>query len=207
MNLIKKHVKPKEIKHCYSLSPPHKHTHTYKHTHSHTHTYLWVYIYICVCVCVCVYIYIGCLLGFECNNVLTFVIPFYSPHFFSFFGILHRQMTLQACQIAANFTIDWTLSIALAHINAMMRSRRLDMFAHMAFNIIKWETEFSTYFTVDAAVLWTRFCYCYSISTVAIGHLEWVIIPQNILAKSPGIAKYTDFVSSQAWYPLPQWVS
>ena len=72
-----------------------------------------------------------------------------------FLGCMDPQMTFQACQIVANFTTDRALSIALADMNVMMQSSRLDMFAQMAFKTRKWETEFSTYFTVDMVTLWT----------------------------------------------------
>ena len=63
---------------------------------------------------------------------LSFVIPF--PFFFLFVGCMHPQMTFQPCQITSNFTADSALSIALASMNVMRRSSRLDMFAHMAFD-------------------------------------------------------------------------
>ena len=46
-------------------------------------------------------------------------------------------MTFQACQIVANFTTDWELSLDLAHMNATMRSRKLEMLVHMDFTTSK----------------------------------------------------------------------
>ena len=66
---------------------------------------------------------------------------------------MHTLITFQACQIAANFTTDWALSITLVHTNVTMRNNWLDMFGQMAFKTSKWE--FFTYFTVDMLILWT----------------------------------------------------
>ena len=80
---------------------------------------------------------------------LRFLFP---PRLF-FLGWLHPQMTFQACQITANFTTHWALSVTLYYMNILMRDSRLDMIAHMTFKTSKWETEFSTYFTVDVVTL------------------------------------------------------
>ena len=131
------------------------HTHTHIHTRYHPsytitflrHTYIYIYIYI--------YIHTYRLssrfwmwppIEF-CNSFL------YPPLFFS--GCMHPQMTFQACQIATNFTTDWALSVALAHMNVKIRSRKLDMFAHIAFKTRKWVTGFYSYFTVDVVNLLT----------------------------------------------------
>ena len=70
---------------------------------------------------------------------------------------LHPLITFQACQIAANFTTNWELLLALAYMNVTMQSSKLNMFVNLAFKISKWEAEFSIYFTVDVMTLWTWF--------------------------------------------------
>ena len=86
--------------------------------------YIYIYIYIYVCVWVLSS-------RFRVWPSIEFCDSFlYTPFFL---GCGHPQMIFQACQIAANFTTDWALSIVSVHMNVMMRNSKLDMFAHMAF--------------------------------------------------------------------------
>ena len=72
----------------------------------------------CVCVCVCRP------LSFECDHqVLRLLLVCIKP-----------QRAIQASQILANYTTDWILSVILSHMNVMMWSSRLNIFAHVAFN-------------------------------------------------------------------------
>ena len=87
---------------------------------------------------------------------------FYSSPPLSLYLFFKLYAPFQACQIAANFTADWALSVALADMNAIKRTIRLDTFAHMTFKTSKWKTEFSTDFTVDVATLWTWYWYLFA---------------------------------------------
>ena len=121
----------------------------YIYTHIHTHKYAFactnihIHIYMCIryshvhiYIYIYIYIYIGCLLGFECDCLLSFAIHFSSTSSF-FLSCMHPHTTFQACQISANFTTDWALLAVLAHMNIIMWSSRLDMFVHMAFKTSK----------------------------------------------------------------------
>ena len=80
----------------------------------------------------CVCMYIGCLLGFKCENLLSFAIPFSSPpRCTPFLGCMRPKMTFKACPVTAYFTTDWALTVALALMN-VMQSSKLDTFSHMA---------------------------------------------------------------------------
>ena len=92
------------------------------------------------------------------NWILRFLSLSPSPQFF--LGCMFLQITFQACQIAVNFNKYWTMLAALAYMNVIIRSSKLDIFAHITFKTSKWETKFSTYFTVDVVTLWT---WCWSL--------------------------------------------
>ena len=102
-------------------------TNTHRHRHTPEQTYMHIY-------------HIYCLLGFVCDHLSSFAIPFSPPPFFKV--LCTNRWLFQPAKIATNFTTDWTLSVALAHINAIMQSNRSDMFAHTAFKTSKWETVF-----------------------------------------------------------------
>ena len=102
---------------------------------------------------------------------------------------MHLQMNFQACQIAANFTTDWALLIALTH----------DCYdvEHVAFKDQQ-VREFSKYFTVDMVTLQT---WCWSLFFL----MNWSFV-SNILntdvhkgffAQLAGAVEYTNCTSAE----------
>ena len=115
--------------------------------------------------CIYIYIYIGCLTDFECDHPLSFMISFF---LLPFLGCMHRRWIFKPAKLRQMLP-------QTGHCRALWL-QWISLYGVVSWTS-KWETEFSTFFTIDVVTLWI---WCWSLFTLRIDRLRpWIQCPHE----------------------------